>query len=251
MNMISVSCRDGIAVANLSRGVTNALNLDLVHELDEILDKVEHDSGIRGLVLGSGSDKFFSIGFDIQQMFDFSREDFETFFRAFNDVCLRLYTLPKPTAAAITGHAVAGGCIMVLCCDYRFISDGKKYMGLNEIRLGVPVPYLADCILRDLAGTCAAQEIMETGRFYEPVESLRVGLVDEVAPSGEVSDRACEKVKSAGGWPPKAFAAIKRNRTEEIAKRVRNLQEAKHREFIDCWYSSDARALIREAMKRF
>jgi len=250
MNMISLSCHEGIAVANMSRGLTNALNLDLVRELDGILAKVSEDSGIRGLVM-SGNDKFFSIGFDIQQMFDFSREDFGAFFSAFNDVCLRLYTLPKPIAASITGHAVAGGCIMALCCDYRFITDQKKYMGLNEIRLGVPVPYLADCILKDVAGSHAAGEIMETGKFYEPMDLLRMGLVDEVTPSGEVLGRSFEKVKSVSVWPLKAFAAIKRNRTEEIAERVRNLQEAKHREFIDCWYSSEARTLIREAMKRF
>ena len=251
MKMISVSYQDAVAFVKLSSGITNALDLELVNELDEHLDKLEQDPNVCGLVLGSSSDKFFSIGFDIRHMFDFPRKDFETFFRAFNRVCLRLYTLPKPTAAAITGHAVAGGCIMVLCCDYRFIGDDRKFMGLNEIKLGVPVPYLADCILRDIAGTRAAQEIMETGRFYEPLESLRMGLVDEVVPAGEVLDRAAKKVKSIGIRPQKAFAGIKRNRTEEITVRVRTFQEEKHKAFIDCWYSDEARTLIKDAMKKF
>ena len=140
---------------------------------------------------------------------------------------------------------------MVLCCDYRFIGDDRKFIGLNEIKLGVPVPYLADCIVRDIAGTRVAQEIMETGRFYEPLESLKMGLVDEVVPAGEVFDRAAKKVKSIGSRPQKAFAGIKRNRTEEIAARARTFQEEKHKAFIDCWYSDEARMLINDAMKKF
>jgi enoyl-CoA hydratase/carnithine racemase len=92
---------------------------------------------------------------------------------------------------------------------------------------------------------------METGRFYEPLESLKMGLVDEVIPAGEVLDRAVEKVKSIGSWPQKAFAGIKQNRTEEIAARVRTFQEEKHKAFIDCWYSDEARTLINDAVKKF
>ena len=250
MEVISESIRDGVSVLCLNRGKTNALDLDLVNELDGRLDKVEHDPDVHGLVLGSLSDRFFSIGFDIQKMFDFPRQDFETFFREFNRLCLRLYTLPKPTAAAITGHAVAGGCILVLCCDYRFMADGRTLMGLNEIRLGVPVPYLPDCIVRDLAGA-AAREVLETGRFYDPSESMRMGLVDEVLSPGEVTGRAQEKVKSIGSLPSAAFARIKQNQTENIAERVRALEEEKHQAFIDCWYSAEARALIKEAAKKF
>lgn len=76
---------------------------------------------------------------------------------------LALYTLPKPVVAAITGHAIAGGCILALCCDYRFISEGRKLMGLNEVKLGVPVPYLADRVLHALVGTRYAREIIESG----------------------------------------------------------------------------------------
>lgn len=251
MSTISVSYQDGIAIVLLNRGVTNALDLDLVNDLDRQLDRVTKDTGVRAMVLGSASDKFFSIGFDIRKMFEYPRQDFETFFRAFNRVSLRLYTLPKPTAAAMTGHAVAGGCILALCCDYRFMADGRKSMGLNEIRLGVPVPYLPDCILRDIAGVRFAQEIMESGKFYEPVECLQMGMIDEALPVKEVIPRAVEKVKSVASWPLEAFAGIKRNRTQEIEKRVRELQDEKHVYFVDCWYSDDARRLIGEAAKKF
>ena len=145
MNVIRVECQDEVATVRLNRPVTNALNLQLVEELAETLKQVTSESDVRSLVLGSSNDKFLSIGFDIPNLFERTREDFTVFYRAFNQMCLDLYTLPKPTIAAVTGHAIAGGCILVLCCDYRFIAQGRKLVGLNEIKLGVPIPYLADC----------------------------------------------------------------------------------------------------------
>jgi enoyl-CoA hydratase/carnithine racemase len=235
----------------LSRGVTNVLDLDLVNELGELLERIEHDASASALVLVSGNEKFFSIGFDIPQLFELPRKDFATFFSKFNRVCLSLYTLPKPTVAAITGHAVAGGCILALCCDYRFIAEGKKLMGLNEIKLGVPVPHLADCVLRHTVGTRNARDMMDTGEFYAPADSLRMGLVDEVLPIGEVIPKAIEKAKLLGAWPHEAYALIKRNRVEEIEQRVLAQREEKEQLFVDRWYSDEARQRLREAIEKF
>jgi enoyl-CoA hydratase/carnithine racemase len=251
MSMIAIDYQDTVAIVKLSRGVTNALDLALVNELGALLERIEHDASVSALVLGSGNVKFFSIGFDIPHLFELPRQGFQTFFTAFNRVCHRLYTLPKPTVAALTGHAVAGGCILALCCDYRFIADGKKLMGLNEIKLGVPVPYLADCVLRELVGTRYTRDMLDMGEFYAPADSLRMGLVDQVLPAGEVMARAVEKARWLGAWPREAFALIKRNRVEEVEQRFLARQEEKERLFVDCWYSDEARWRLREAIEKF
>lgn len=251
MSSISVDHQDTVALARLSRGVTNALDLDLVNELGALLERIERDPSASALVLGSQADKFFSIGFDIPHLFELPRKDFKEFYTAFNRVCLSLYTLPKPTVAAITGHAVAGGCILALCCDYRFMGEGKKLMGLNEIKLGVPVPYLADCALRNIVGTRYARDMMDTGEFYAPAELLRMGLVDEVLPVGDVIARAVEKARLLGTWPRGAFAQIKRNRVEEVEQRVLAQGEEKERLFLDSWYSDEARQRLGEAIEKF
>ena len=251
MRTISVDYQDTVAIVKLDRGVTNVLDMELVNELGKLLERIEHDSSVSALVLGSSNDKFLSIGFDIPRLFELPRQDFSTFFSEFNRVCLSLYTLPKPTIAAITGHAVAGGCILALCCDYRFIADGRKLMGLNEIKLGVPVPYLIDCVLRYTVGTRYARQIMDTGEFYGPEDSLRMGLVDEVLPVGEVMAKAAERARLLGAWPREAFALIKRNRVEEIEQRVLAQREEKERLFVDCWYSDEARQRLREAIDKF
>jgi enoyl-CoA hydratase/carnithine racemase len=251
MKMVSVEYRDHVAIVRLDRPVTNGLNLQLVDQLAQTLQRVKRDADVHGLVLGSSNDKFFSIGFDIPQLFDLTQEDFRVFYQAFNRACLNLYTLPKPTVAAITGHAIAGGCILALCGDYRFIAQGRKLMGLNEIKLGVPVPYVADCILRHLVGVRNGRDIMDTGEFYGPDDLLRMGVVDQVWPLEQVLPQAVEQAGLLGALPHQAFAMIKRNRVEVVEAQVLAGLEEREQYFIECWYSDQAREALRVAMQRF
>jgi enoyl-CoA hydratase/carnithine racemase len=248
---VRIEHEGGVALLYLSRGITNALNLELVTGLSQAIEDVKLDADICGLVLTSANDKFFSIGFDIPQLFDLSPDDFASFYRAFNRLCLDLYTLPKPTAAAITGHATAGGCILALCCDYRTIAQGRKLIGLNEIMLGVPVPYVADCILRQLVGQRLARDVIDSGAFHDPEEALRLGLVDQALPLSEVIPAAIEKVRGLGSSPGEAFAEIKRYRTEPVLQQVEPRLEETDRAFIGYWYGQAARERLKEAMSRF
>jgi enoyl-CoA hydratase/carnithine racemase len=249
--MIKVTVEDGVAVVRLDRGVINALNLQLIKELAETLQRVKLDSEVQGLVLGSANDKFFSIGFDIPQLFELPRDDFGRFYQAINRLFLDLYTLPKPTVAAITGHAIAGGCILALCCDYRFIAEGRKLMGLNEIKLGVPVPYPADCILRHLVGWRFARDVMESGEFFESEKLLRMGMVDQILPLEQVLPSSIEKSRALGALSPAAFAMIKRNRVEAVAAQILAHLEDKERLFVERWYSDEVRERLKEAMAKF
>lgn len=251
MKMIRIEHHGEVAIVKLDRGVTNTIDLQLVEELSETIQGVRRDPGVHGLVLGSSNERFFSIGFDIPQLFGLARQDFKFFYQTFNRVCMDLYTLPKPTIAAITGHAIAGGCILALCCDYRFIAQGRKLMGLNEIRLGVPVPYLADCVLRHIVGVRYARDIMDIGEFYQPEESLQMGIVDQVLPLEQVLPKSVEKARLLGGSPQEAFAMIKRNRVERVEAQVLTRLEEKERFFVDRWYSDEARERLREAMEKF
>jgi enoyl-CoA hydratase/carnithine racemase len=251
MKMINMVSRDTVAVVKLNRGVTNPLNLELVNEIREALQTVESDSKALGLVLTGSNEKFFSIGFDIPHLFDLSRDDVTVFYRVFNQACMDLFTLPKPTVAALGGHAIAGGCILSLCCDYRMIADGRKLMGLNEIKLGVPVPYPAECILRSLVGMRRATEIMETGEFYQPAESLEMGIVDQVLPLEQVLLKAIEKARLLGSMPGKPYRMIKRNRTEIVEDEVLARLQQKESLFLDCWFSDEARRRLKEAMEKF
>lgn len=251
MNYISIETRDKVGIIKLDHGKTNALNPELIQSLADELQKLKSNPGVKGLVLSSANEKFFSIGFEIPELYGLSQDDFSVFYHAFNKLCLNLFSFPKPTVAAITGHAIAGGCILALCCDYRFISDGRKLMGLNEIKLGVPVPYPADRILRELIGYNFARNVIESGEFYNPQELFQFGMVDVVLPINEVLPKSIEKANSLGNLPPEPFGAIKQNRVEIIKAQINAHLREKEALFIDLWYREESRRLLKEAMEKF
>jgi enoyl-CoA hydratase/carnithine racemase len=251
VKLVRIAYHDALAILELNRGVTNALNLQLVIELTEALQKVKQSEGMHGVVLRSSNEKFFSIGFDIPELFQLPRDDFHVFYHSFNQLCVRLYTFPKPTIAAITGHAVAGGCILALCCDYRLIAQGRKLMGMNEIKLGVPVPYPADCILRQVVGPRHAREIVYGGEFYESEKSLQLNMVDEVLPLHQVVQESIRRASSLSELFGKAFEMIKRNRTEAVEAQILSNIDEKERFFIECWYSPDTRERLTEAIQKY
>lgn len=251
MGLIHIEYLNKVCILKLNRGITNAINLQLVTKLTESLMQMKQDSDVHSIVLVSSNEKFFSIGFDIPQLFELTKEDFRVFYRSFNKLCMDLYTFPKPTIAAITGHAIAGGCILAICCDYRFISKGRKLMGLNEIKLGVPVPYPADCILRQIVGTQKARELLNTGEFYQPEELIQMGMVDKVLSLKQVLPGSIKKAKLLGTMPRKAFMLRKRNRVQTVEAQILNNLVEKEHFFIECWYADGARERLKEAMKKF
>ena len=242
---------DSIAVLRLNNGVTNAVSQGLVDELARNINELRSDPDVRGLVLSSTGEKFFCIGLDIPSLFDLSREEFTSFYKGYNSLCIDLYALPVPTACAIRGHAIAGGCILTLCCDYRIIATGKKLMGLNEVKLGVPVPYPADRILRDLAGSLNAREIAGTGEFYGPEDALELGLADMILPPDEVEDFAVDKVRQLAGMDRSAFGVIKHNRIDPVLDQIRANLESREQVFVDRWYAPETRERLKVAMESF
>lgn len=250
-SLVSVQKKKNIAIVQLSHKSTNAINLALVKELADTINDIKVDDKIKALVLTSANEKFLSIGFDIPSLRPLSQNDFSLFYQAFNQLCIDLYTLPKPTIAAITGHAIAGGCILALCCDERVIAEGRKLFGLNEVKLGVPVPYVADRILHALVGARLAREVMELGEFYPAEDALEIGLVDYLVPLDQVLEKALEQARLLSAAPGEAFALIKANRVEDVMIGILDRLEVKQMRFIECWYADAARKPLEEAGRKF
>ena len=251
MKFIERELRKKVAILKLNRSVTNPINLELINQLSGQIKMAKDDKDIAGIVFTSANSKFFSIGFDIPELINSTRAEFKEFYHYFNLLCIDLYAFPKPIIAAITGHAVAGGCILTLCCDYRFIGEGKKLMGLNEIKLGVPVPYPADCILRQIVDDRAARMILDTGDFFPPEKTLKMGLVDEVMPQEHLVNKAVERVESIESHSLDAYRVIKRNRIEGIVTKIRTSLEEKEKIFIEMWYSTETREKLKAALEKF
>jgi enoyl-CoA hydratase/carnithine racemase len=245
---IEVEDRGKAAVLRLQNGVTNAIGPDMVCDLLKLLPVLERD--FRGLVL-AGGEKFFSIGFDLPALLRFGEADMADFFTKLNALTLALYSIPIPTCAAVCGHAVGGGNILALACDYRIAALGKKRVGLNEVKLGVPVPYLADLILRQVVGDRGATEMLYSGELMGPEDALRIGLVDEVHPVEAVEGRAIEKISVLAALPPAALSAIKANRVESVRSKYEENRRVKDAFFLSCWFSPPVKELLEAASKKF
>ena len=249
--MFEVEYRDSVVTIKLDHQISNAINLEMVNGMTGVIREVKSDPRFKALILSSSNEKFFSIGFDIPRLFELDKQNFQIFYRSFNQLCLELFTLPKPTVAAITGHAIAGGCILVLCCDYRIISEGRKLMGLNEIKLGVPVPYLTHSILVSLIGKNRAGEVVDKGDFYRAEELFEMNMVDRVVALEDVLPLAGEQALLLASRSPDAYNLNKKMRVEKIEADFLKHREEMQDLFIRDWFSDDARRLLKEAMEKF
>jgi enoyl-CoA hydratase len=240
-----------VAVVSLAKSITNPLGSMLVGELLGAVQNVRDDPEAKAMVLTSESDRFFSIGLDIPELIELEKDKFADFAEMFDRLCLELYAMPKPTVAAIRGHATAGGAILALCADHRVMTSGRSVMGLNEVKLGVTVPYTTVKMLRDLVGGRTAARIMEMGEFYDPSESLALGMVDEVAPPDDVVSVAIGLATSLAAAPTEAYAAIKGTRTAPVLAEIEAELEERRVEFVDLWYSPHAQEQLETALLKF
>jgi enoyl-CoA hydratase/carnithine racemase len=249
--MVRTEHRDGVRLMLLDRGATNAVNLELVNALSKNLEEAKSSPEVRAVVLASASAKFFCIGFDVPALVELDEKGLRRFYGAYNNLCLDLYTFPKPTVAALAGHAVGGGCILPLCCDYRYAAEGGYSAGLKEVRLGVPVPYLADLIARRVMGERLAREAMFTGDLYGPEQLFHIGFADALTAPEDLLPAAVEKAAALGAKPPQAFAALKRSHVEPVEREYLARREEKEDIFMKCWFSDEGQRLLKEAVAKF
>jgi enoyl-CoA hydratase len=118
-----------------------------------------------------------------------------------------LFSLPIPVVAAVNGHAIAGGCIIALACDYKLMSGGR--IGIPELSVGVPFPVAAFEIVRFAVAPSILQEIVYTGRTLGPEEAMAAGLVDELAEPGQIEGRALERARQLATIPGPTFRLTK------------------------------------------
>ncbi len=248
MSTIRIDELENITVLRLKNGVTNAISIEMVEELSASLAQIRKNC--RGLVL-AGGDKFFSIGLDLPQLLQLQRKEMDRFWQRFDQVLLDLYTFPVPTAAAINGHAVAGGTILALTAAYRFISDSRNLMGLNEVNIGVPVPYLADLMLRQLIDERTADEIVLGGELIIPEKAEAICLVNEIVTEESLEAHAVESVKALALKPVHAMRQILENRAEVIRRRFERSRDAKRAAMMDCWFRPEVQQMLAEAAKKF
>jgi enoyl-CoA hydratase len=205
--MIEIEERGGVAIARIVRGKGNALNLALLEAFDKCLTELGASQARAIVVTGQGS--VFGAGVDLPELVAGGDAYINKFIPLLSQVFERLAKFPKPMIAAVNGHAIAGGGILVLACDQRIMARGKARIGLTEIQVGVPFPAWALEIARFSTSPEHFQTLIMTGRTWTAEEALARGLVDEVVDAEQLEARAVEVAEELGSLLPETFAASK------------------------------------------
>ncbi|KAM5198553.1 enoyl-CoA delta isomerase 1, mitochondrial [Hipposideros larvatus] len=181
----------GVAVMKFKNPPVNSLSLELLTELVINLEKLENDKTFRGVVLTSDCPGIFSAGLDLTEMCGRNPAHYAEYWKAVQEMWLRLYLSNLMLVAAINGACPAGGCLMSLTCDYRVMADNPKYaIGLNETLLGIVAPFWFKDTLVNTIGHRASERALQLGLLFPPTEALQVGMVDRVVPEDQVQSTA-------------------------------------------------------------
>jgi enoyl-CoA hydratase/carnithine racemase len=246
--MISMDETDGIALLTLRNPPANALDPEFMEAIISGLDEIEASDARALIVTGEGS--VFSAGADLFRVFDATRDDLAYGIKTMSNLFSRLFLFPKPTVAAVNGHAIAGGSVLTCACDYRIAAAGDAKLGFSELAVGVPFPAWALEILRFGVGWKHVRDLALMARTVTVEEALVMGIVDEVVPSEELMDKATRAAKRLARVPTGTYRVTKSALLAPAVERVKALGEEHDNKVVDLWASEEVQLAIRGFLKR-
>jgi enoyl-CoA hydratase/carnithine racemase len=188
----TIEQRGQVAVVTMTTNPVNAQNRAFFADLHEAFDRLEGDHPDSPVVV-TGTGARFSAGLDLGEHFPLfagDRAAVASWFRDYRATNMRLFTYPRPTVAAVNGHAFAGGLITAAACDYRVaVAEGARF-GLNEVPIGIPMPAVYVRMLAYAWGDPVAARTCLLGEIFLPAEAHALGMVHELAPAAGLLDRA-------------------------------------------------------------
>ncbi len=246
--MIQTLDHGPIRELRLDRPPANALSPDLISALRQAVESAPGD-GAQALVI-SGSPRMFSGGLDVPYLIQLDRPAIAATWRDFYAMMRALATCPIPIAAAVTGHAPAGGAVISLFCDHRVMSEGDFKIGLNEVPVGIPLPPVIFKAMRRVVGSRQAERLCVQGLLISGDEALRVGLVDELAAPDRVIERAVEWCRSLLALPPRAMAVTRNLARADLAALFAEETGAEVEGVLEDWFSAETQKTLRDLLER-
>ncbi len=235
----------GIITINRPQAL-NALNSQVLKDLDEALDQVNLQE-TRCLILTGAGNKSFVAGADISEMSTLTKAEAEKFGKTGNDLFLRIEEFPIPVIAAVNGYALGGGCELAMCCDIRLCSDQAAF-GQPEVGLGITPGFGGTQRLSRIVGPGKAKELIYTASTIKAEEAYRIGLVNEVIPAEELMAFALKMAGRIGKNAPIAVRHCKKAMNEGLqTEKMADAVIVEEKLFGACFETEDQR----EGMKAF
>ena len=239
----NIERRDRVAVVTMNTNPVNAQNREFFADLHEAFDTLEREHPRSPVVL-TGTETRFSAGLDLDEhfrLFAGDRDAVATWFEGYRATNMRLFTYPRPTVAAVNGHAFAGGLITASVCDRRVcVEEGAKF-GINEVPIGIPMPAVYLRILQYAWGEPVASRVSLQGEIHSSRDAFDLGIMHELVSADQVIDRAVEIAELTPDDCIDDYAYTKRALQAPALRDIEALSDMQDQSLPDGMTSDDSR----------
>ncbi|MBI4836892.1 MAG: enoyl-CoA hydratase/isomerase family protein [Candidatus Portnoybacteria bacterium] len=239
-NTVLFAVEDGVAALTFNRPEKlNALNTEMLSEIDEVIDQVRHHPEIRALIL-TGQGRAFIAGADINEFLRFDPLAARQFADVGQAVAAKLEQLPVPVIACVNGFALGGGCELAMACDIIYASEAAKF-GQPEVNLGIMPGFGGSQRLARLVGKGLAKELCLTGRVVDAAEAKAIGLAARVFPAATFMEECTKVARSLAAKGRFSLRSIKQTIDRGFDLDLKNACALEADAFALCFASPDAK----------
>src|SRR3954471_6844349 len=245
--MFQLTQRRRVAVLQMAHGKANAFDLDFCRGLAAQVHACEQSDA--GALVITGQGRIFSAGVDLPRLVAGGAGYVHQVLSAMNPALEAVFALQKPLVAAVNGHAIAGGCVITCCADYRIMAREAGRIGIPELLVGVPFPAVPLEIVRFAVPPQHVQALIYRGLTLAADEALRYGLVDAVVDPERALDEAVAVAESLAAVPFEAFHLTKRLLRERV---IRQMHESSVLDALvqDAWAGNVVRSAVQDYVAR-
>jgi enoyl-CoA hydratase len=231
---VLVECedRDGIRLLRLNRPPVNAIDLELARAAQRAFADAGADAACQGIVL-TGLPGVFSAGIDTRAVPAYDAPTRAALLRTLNQMVSLLYSLAKPTVAAVSGHALGGAFVLMLACDVRLAARGAFKLGLTEAEAGIPFPAGPLAVVRAELAPQQIRRLALGSRTAGPESELIADLLDEVVEPTALLEAAFGEAQRLRALP--AFARVKQQLRADTIERLRRIVERDEEPLLSDW----------------
>jgi enoyl-CoA hydratase len=208
---------DGVLTLTLDDGARNALNPDA---FDAIADGFRSAGDDVTAIVLTGRPGVMTAGLDVKYMAAAGRDGVRDLLVRFGRTWMQVWTEPRPTVLAATGHCLAAGTMLAMACDHAVAAQGEWAWGLTETQIDFELPEFGLALARANVRTDRFEDLLLPGRRVTPVEAVECGYADELAPGDDVLTRAQEVARELATLPQRAYAGTKRRLRQAVADAV-------------------------------
>jgi enoyl-CoA hydratase len=237
----------GVRLLTLARPPANALDHALLTALADALDDAATDDAVRAVVIRADG-AFFCAGFDLHAPRR-TGDAITAMVERYRDSHRKLLAFPKPTLAAVQGHAIAGGLVLALACDHRVAVAGEYRVGLNETAIGAAFPPVALEIVRTRLTHAAASELLLGAELHPSSELVRLGVVGRLISPADFDAEVRRAAERLAGLPREVYAHAKAELLRDAMTRLDSVSLDEELAVAALWSTPESRA-ARAAQRR-